>query len=407
MKILILTQYFPPETGAPQNRLFDLAMRWKSRGADITVLTAMPNYPQMTIHKEYKGKVYAFENMDGLKIHRAYIYVNKSKSFTARLLNYFSFVLSSLTIGIIKISKTDYILCESPPLFLGITAYLLSRFKGAKMIFNVSDLWPESAEKLGLVKNKILLNVSVKLEEFLYRKSFFISGQTKGIVKNISGRFPQKKVHWLPNGADFSIYNLVTGDSDWRKQNGFNGSDILFLYAGIIGYAQGLDVILRAAEKLKDLSHVKYILLGEGPVKDDLIEMKEKMHLENVFFYGAVSKSQMPVIIKSVNAGIIPLKKLDLFLGAVPSKIFELLALKKPLLLGVDGEAKELFIEEGKCGIFFKPGDDNDLAAKIRLMISNIDEMNAMGERGREYVYKNFNRDNIAEHFWQQLQQNN
>src|SRR6185436_17262725 len=285
MKILILSQYFPPETGAPQNRLFDLAARLKNKGVDITVLTAMPNYPQMIIHKEYKGKVYAFEIMNDLKIHRAYIYAGRSKSFASRLLNYFSFVFSSLVTGIIKISKTDYIICESPPLFLGITAYLLSRFKRAKMIFNVSDLWPESAEKLGLVKNKFLLKTSVKLEEFLYRKSFLISGQTKGIVKNISGRFPQKKVYWLPNGADFSMYNPHSDDSRWRKQNGFSGSDILFLYAGIIGHAQGLDVILKAAEKLKDLPHVKYILLGEGPVKDDLLEMKKKMHLENVFFY--------------------------------------------------------------------------------------------------------------------------
>ncbi|MEP7170228.1 MAG: glycosyltransferase family 4 protein, partial [Bacteroidota bacterium] len=300
MKILLLTQYFPPETGAPQNRLFELAVRLKNKGAEIIILTAMPNYPQMEIHREFKGRLYAIEEIEGLKIHRAYIYTSKNKSIFSRLLNYFSFVFSSLITGIIKVPKTNYIICESPPLFLGITAYLLSRTKRAKMIFNVSDLWPESAEKLGLVKNKFLLKASRNLEEFLYRKSFFITGQTKGIVKNISERFPAKKVYWLPNGADFSFYDPDRYGSGWKEQHGFKDSDILFLYAGIIGHAQGLDIIIKAAEKLKNFPEVKFILLGDGPLKDELLHKKNKLETENVFFLNTVPKSQMPYVIKSV-----------------------------------------------------------------------------------------------------------
>jgi hypothetical protein len=155
VNILILTQYFPPEIGAPQNRLFELAVRLQKKGASITVLTAMPNYPQMQIHEAYKGKIYKYETMSGMHVHRAWIYVSKSKSILSRLLNYFSFVLTSLWHGLFKVKgQYDFILCESPPLFLGITAYLLKILKGSKLIFNVSDLWPESAEKLGLVTNK-------------------------------------------------------------------------------------------------------------------------------------------------------------------------------------------------------------------------------------------------------------
>ncbi|HKR07536.1 MAG TPA: glycosyltransferase family 4 protein [Bacteroidia bacterium] len=405
MKILILTQYFPPETGAPQNRLFELAIRLKNKGAEIIVLTAMPNYPQLEIYKEFKRKFYAVEEMDGLKVHRSWIYVNKNKTVLSRLLIYFSFVFSSLITGMIKIGRTDYIICESPPLFLGITAFLLSRIKRSKMVFNVSDLWPESAEKLNIIRNKSLLAIASSLEEFLYRKSFFITGQTNGIVKNISERVPGKKVHWIPNGADFSFYHPDGHDSNWRQKNGFKGTDILFLYAGIMGHAQGLDIIISAAEKIKNNREVKFILLGEGPLKNDLLQMKNSKGLENVLFLDGVPKSQMPFIIKAVDAGIIPLKKIDLFLGAIPSKIFELLAMKKTILLGVDGEARELFIEEGKCGLFFAPGDADHLVEQIGVMINDIPGMKAMGERGCEYVRKNFNRNEIAEYLWQQLQQ--
>lgn len=245
MKVLFLTQYFPPEVGAPQNRLFELAVRLKNKGVGITVLTAMPNYPAMEIHEDYIGKEYVYEEMDGLKVHRSAIYVSKSKSIVKRLQNYFSFVWSSYKVGRKKVEGNfDYIFCESPPLFLGISAYLLCKNKGAKLIFNVSDLWPESAEKLGLVTNKFFLHLATILEEFLYKKSVLITGQTQGIVANIQARFPSKEVYWLPNGVDLSYYNPEEVTSNWREENGFSSTDKLFLYAGIIGYAQGLDLSL-------------------------------------------------------------------------------------------------------------------------------------------------------------------
>ena len=189
MKLLILTQYFPPEVGAPQNRLYELAVRLQQKGADVTILTAMPNYPQMEIHQLYKGKCYTKEVVNELTVHRSWIYVSKSKDIFKRLLNYFSFVFSSLFIGLFKLKKQDILLVESPPLFLGITAYFLAKAKRAKLVFNVSDLWPESAEKLGLVNNKMFLKLATYLEEFCYKKASLITGQTQGICANISNRF--------------------------------------------------------------------------------------------------------------------------------------------------------------------------------------------------------------------------
>lgn len=406
MKLLILTQYFPPEVGAPQNRLYELALRLRSKGIDISVLTAMPNYPQMVVHKEYKGKCYCKEDMNGLKIHRSWIYVSNSKSIIPRLLNYFSFVFSSLWFGLFKIKKQDVLLVESPPLFLGITAYLLSRAKGAKMIFNVSDLWPESAEKLEIINNKTLLSLATTLEEFCYRKSALITGQTQGIVRNIKSRFPNKNVYWLKNGVDIKFYDVNKTQQEanaWRKTNGYSEEDFILFYGGIIGHAQGLDIILNAAKILEDKPKIKFVMLGSGPEKERLLALKEELKLNNLEFYDAVPKTKMQEIIMDMNATIVPLKKLDLFKGAIPSKIFENLALKKPILLGLEGEAKELFIDEGNCGLAFEPENTEDLVKQILTLYNNPELSKQLGENGLKYASENFNRDKIAEGLFEEL----
>jgi glycosyltransferase involved in cell wall biosynthesis len=400
VRIIILTQYFPPEIGAPQNRLYEIAIRLVKKGVNVQVLTAMPNYPKMEIDKAYKGKWYTKELMDGMKIHRAWIFVRKSKGIITRLMNYFSFVFTSLWIGVFKLEKADYLLCESPPLFLGISALVLKRAKRAKLIFNVSDLWPESAEKLGLIKNKSILRITTRLEEYLYAKSSLIAGQTQGIVSNIKKRFSDKIVYWLPNGVDISLYNPDKVVSRWREENNFASGDFLFLYAGIIGHAQGLEVILKAAKISKNETGLKWLLLGSGPEKEKLVKMKEELNLTNVFFFETLPKIKMPEVWKAVDVSVVPLKRLDLFKGAIPSKIFEGLAMKKALLLGVEGEAEELFIKEGKSGLSFIPEDAHDLALKAMEMSKGKERIAEFGQNGYNYVKQKFNRDNIAESFY-------
>lgn len=405
MKLLILTQYYPPETGAAQNRLHELAIRLKERGVDIQVLTAMPNYPQMKIYKGYRNKCRHKEQLDGITVYRSWIYAGNSRSVFLRLINYFSFVFTSFFAGLFRTSKCDFILCESPPLFLGITAYLLSRIKKAKLIFNVSDLWPESAEKLGLIKSKPLLRATTKLEEFLYRKSFLISGQTQGIVKNISERIPDKQVYWLRNGAALSYYNPNKITSAWRKDNGFKKKDFLIYYGGIIGHAQGLEVILKAAYRLQKEDDIQFVLMGSGPVKDALLEMKNDMRLANVNFFDTVPKTEIPEVLAAMDISIIPLKKLDLFKGAIPSKIFESLAMKKPILLGVEGEAKDLFIDEGNCGLAFQPENDEELAEKVLLLSRDQEQIISLGNNARSYAELKFDREKIADEFYESLVQ--
>ncbi len=404
MKLLILTQYFPPEVGAPQNRLFELAIRLQQKGVNVSVLTAMPNYPKMEIHKEYVGKNYVYEENSGLKIHRSYIYVSKSKGIIKRLLNYFSFVFSSAWYGKRKIGEVDMILCESPPLFLGYSALYLKRKKKAKLVFNVSDLWPESAEKLGVVTNKFMLKLAYNLEAKLYSKSALVTGQTQGICKSINQRFPKVKTYWLPNGVDMNYYDPEkTVASDWREKNGLSNDDLVFLYAGIIGMAQGLEIILEAAKNLQNNIQIKFVLLGNGPEKSKLLGLKVKYNLKNVIFIDSVSKNEMPAVLKAVNAAIIPLKKLDLFKGAIPSKIFESLAMQIPVLLGVDGEARELFIEKGKCGLYFEPESVKELSERVMQISENPELAKQLGQAGRTYVNEFFNRNIIADKLYNEL----
>lgn len=400
MKIIILTQYFPPETGAPQNRLYNLALQLQKRGAQITVLTGFPHYPKYEIFEGYRGKWLAKEKMDGLDIVRSYIFVNKSSRLIIRLINYFSFVLSSLVAGVFKTGKADLIICESPPLFLGITAVLLKKIKKARLVFNVSDLWPESAIKLGLVTNSVAIRLSTWLEEWIYRNSNQISGQTQGIVKNIQTRFTSKPVFWLRNGVNpVELRTRVTG-FDWRFSNGYAKDDLLLYFGGLIGYAQGLDCILYAADRLRNEKKLHFIIMGDGPDKERLVAISRKLELPNLKFYAGVSKKEIADVLSAVDIAIIPLRKIELFEGAIPSKIFEILALEKPVLLGIKGEAKDLFIDEGKAGLAFEPENDEELAELIRRLKNDPDLSKQLGINGARYAATYFDSQHIADAFW-------
>lgn len=404
MKIYILTQYFPPETGAPQNRLFELALQLLAKGDEVIVLTAMPNYPEMRIKRGYRFRLWKTETISGIKVHRSAIFVSRARWVFARLLNYFSFVFTSFWLGLFKIKKGDYLFCESPPLFLGITAFALSKIKKISLIFNVSDLWPESAEKLGIVTNKFFLKKATGLEEFLYRKSELISGQTMGIVDNIRSRFPQKEVLWLPNGVNTAeIISMQTDKQQWRRKNDFSEDDFLFFYGGILGHAQGLEVILKTADKMRNEDRIKFIILGDGPEKESLMLIADHLELDNVFFYDSISRDKIPEILSSIDVSIIPLRKIELFKGAIPSKIFESLALKKPILLGVEGEAYNLFIKKGNCGLFYEPENAQSLTDAAQQISQDPDLCRQLGENGLNFVKEKFERSVIASKFRSEL----
>jgi len=404
MRLLILTQYFPPETGAPQNRLFELALRLKEKGVDVEILTAMPNYPKMEITEGYKGLKYKEEELEGLKVYRSKIYVSKEKGIIKRLMVYFSFVWSSYKVGK-KLGKYDYLMCESPPLFLGYSAMRLSKKLKAKLIFNVSDLWPESAEKMGIVTNKFFLKMAYNLEAKIYRKSFFISGQATGIVGSIKKRFPEKDVYWLSNGVDTKRIDPAKIEPyGLREKYNIPADHTVYFYGGILGHAQGLQIIINAAVSFKG-EKATFVLMGSGPEKDDLLKLQKEVGADNVIFAEPVGRTEVANVLKEVDASIIPLRKLDVFEGVIPSKIFEVLAMQKPIILGVNGESKAFFIDEAKAGLHYEPENTEALVNAIRYSLDNPEEMIQFGKNGRSYVEEKFDRDLLVNNFYAYLKE--
>lgn len=405
MRIILLSQYFPPEVGAPQNRLFAMAKGLRDKGAGVTVLTAMPNYPDMRIHSDYRGKWSVREHMDGLEVHRVWLFVSKGRGLVARLLNYFSFVFTALLYGLFKLRKANVLLVESPPLFLGITAMLLARAKGAKLVFNVSDLWPESAVQLGLVRNRLAIRLSERLEMRCYRKAALITGQTMGIVDNIRARCPDKTVLWIPNGVDIDLIESVGAVGDVRARHGVPSGAFALAYTGIIGHAQGLEVVLRAAERLRDRPELLFLLVGDGPERAGLMAMAQEKGLRNVRFIDPMPRRDALALVGACDGVVVPLRRNKLFEGAIPSKIFEALALGRPLLLGVEGEAKRLFIEEGNAGLAFTPEDDAALEKAVRRYLDDAAVRVAHGANGARYVREKFDRRQITERLWEGMQE--
>lgn len=395
MKILFLTQYCPPEVGAPQNRIFEFAKKLKEFGHEVSILTAMPNYPKGEIFEGYKGRWLYKQKIDGIKIVRTAIYPTKEKKFLKRLWNYTSFTLSSVIIGAFNIERQDVIITESPPLFLGWSGYLLSKLKGAKFVFNVSDLWPESAITLGILNNRMLINLSFWLEKFCYKKAKLITGQTPGIVSDIIDRgFGENKTYLISNGVDTDLFSKEYYSEDFRKRNGLKGK-FAVCYAGNHGLAQGLEVILNAADELRNEDDIRFVFVGDGAEKDNLIKIKEEKKLDNVIFLPLQPKKNMPKIMASIDAAIVPLKKLNLFKGAFPSKIYETMCSEVPIILAVEGDVADM-IYKADAGIVVKPENPKEMAQAVLRLYNDEALVKRLGHNGRKYVIENYSRQNIT-----------
>jgi glycosyltransferase involved in cell wall biosynthesis len=378
--------------GAPQARLSELAQGLLRHGYRVTVLTAMPNYPQGKVFPDYKG-FFSQEEIAGVTVLRAYIFPTKKASFLPRLLSYFSFVFTSLIIGLFHLRSVDYLLTESPPLFLGISGYLLSRLKKARWIFNVSDLWPESAVHLGVVREGLALRLSYWLEAFFYRHAWLVAGQSKSIIKNIKDRFPQVSTYHLSNGVDPEKFN--SNNTQFTPPTNWLGKTV-FIYAGLHGIAQGLDQIIFAAKTVSHLEDCLFVLVGDGPEKEGLIQQATQLGLQNVQFLAPQSKEQIIPMLAAADVSLVPLK-LNLP-GAVPSKLYEGMASRKPVILIAEGEAAEI-VNQANTGIVVKPGDIEGLVKAIESLAKNPDLRQELGANGRKLVETSYNRHVIIDEF--------
>jgi glycosyltransferase involved in cell wall biosynthesis len=396
MRYVILTQYYPPETGAPQNRLSDLASRLHEMGHEVVVLTALPNYPLGRIHPEYRGHLCKVMHAFGITIYHCWIYPTRSKSLLLRLASYFSFVLSSAILGIFLLPRTDVIFVESPPIFLGFSAWWLSKLKRARVIFNVSDLYPETAISLGYLQNRWLQKIFFRFEAWCYSISAMVTGQTQGIVNSIRRRFPAMPVYLLTNGVN--LEQFPQEDVNWVEA-GDDGAPIVG-YAGILGYAQNLASVLDAAAILKRISPgTKFVFYGDGPLREDLIRQKAHFNLDKVSIAGHLTHGEIIKTMRSWQAGIVPLVNAPLMAGALPSKLFEVMASGRPVVLyAPQGEASELILR-AEAGIWIGPDQPQALAEAIAKLVQDPLRCEALGKNGREFVVKHYNRGKIARGF--------
>jgi glycosyltransferase involved in cell wall biosynthesis len=243
------------------------------------------------------------------------------------------------------------------------------------------------------------------LEKLIYKKSNLVSGQTQGIISNINERFPEIPTHLIRNGIDTKQFNMRGNGKPFRAKHQISDEAFVIAYAGIIGHAQGLEIITEAAKQLLPEKNIVFMMVGDGPVKNDLLEIAQQHQLHNITFIKSVPRNEMPDVIDACDCYVTPLRKNDLFLGAIPSKIFEPLYFGKPVLLGVDGEAKQLFVEEGKCALHFEPENVNALVASIKKLFQDKELYKILGENGHHYVAKHFDRRKLAEQFWKRITQ--
>jgi glycosyltransferase involved in cell wall biosynthesis len=402
LRVGILTQYYPPEIGAPQVRLPELAKRLKQRGHEVTVLTAMPNYPTGHLYPGYRG-LYRREVRDGIPVLRAAIFPTKSVSMVPRMSNYLSFMASSFLIGLFKLPRLDYLVTESPPLFLGITGHLLARLKGSRWLFNVSDLWPDSAVRLGVLRKRLNYRLARRLEAYLYRVSWLVTGQSRETLDSIRGRFPDVNVRHLSNGVDVTSFAPERRSAEARRLL-VPGPEpcVVALYAGLHGIAQGLEQILHAAAALRDLECLRFILVGDGPEKEKLIRLAREKQLTNVRFLDPVAPASVPALVASADIGLVPLKvRLP---GAIPSKLYETMACGLPSVLVAEGEPAQI-VEESGAGLVVRPGDAAGLEQALRRLCADAALRRRLGENGRRIACDRFDRNLILREFVAFLEQ--
>ena len=400
MKILLLTQYFPPEIGAAQNRLNDLASRLSSAGHSVTVLTSLPNYPKGEFFEGFRGKLFMTENSKGLRIVRIWVYATKKKSFLPRILNYLSFSLLSCVAGLFT-GSADVVFAESPPLFLGASGYILSTMKRAQFVLNISDLWPESAVAVGMLRNQRLIRWATRLEEGLYRRATLVTGQTQGIVDSIHHRCPATQVALMTNGVAPEFIELAEQCRAQRERMqlelGVKGKFVVG-YAGLHGLVYGLDDVLEVARSLSDVKDIAFVLIGDGPEKARLQEKALQQKIHNVSFHPSQPAVRMPEILSAMDVALITLKKHDLFKGTLPSKLFEAMGAGIPVVAAMEGEAKSVIVR-ANCGICVEPENVAGISKAILRLFHDPRFGRQLGENGRQYVAVHYNRKVTAERF--------
>jgi glycosyltransferase involved in cell wall biosynthesis len=399
MRILYLSQYFPPEAGATQTRAFEMARNLVRLGHAVTMLAEVPNHPSGIIPPAYRGKLYERADLEGIDVIRVWVKASPVKSFANRMLFYLTYMVNATLVGLFLAGgRYDLIYASSPPLFVGGAALALSRLRRLPLVFEVRDLWPESAVALGEISNPAAVAWATKLEEACYRRARLIVVVTQGILERLQQRgLPAEKLAFVPNGANVDLFQFQPeGRQRLRAELGLQDKFVA-IYAGIHGIAQGLETLVEAARQLRDDPSLHLLLVGEGPKKAEITALVAEHGLTNLTLLPEKPRESMPDYLSAADVAIVPLRNVELFKGALPSKMFDAWACERPVLLSsLEGEARQV-VEAAGGGLCLPPEDPAALARAL-LQLKNDPVANAiMGRQGRAHTIAHYSRQALAE----------
>ena len=402
MKILIITENFYPERNAPSKRLFEHAKFWVKAGNKVTVLTSAPNFPIGKVFNGYKNKLYQSEVIEKIKIIRTWTFIAKNEKFLLRTIDFASFMITSFVFGLFQ-KKYDKIIVSSPQFLPVISGYLLSKIKGSQFILEIRDLWPESIVDLGAMSEKnLFINLFYKIAFFMYKNSDHIFVVTKSFKKYLINKgINENKITVIENGFNFE--KSLTPNLDIDKielKYALNRNQFILSYIGTIGLAHGLETILETAKNMHD---VVFLIIGEGSEKTKLKQIALDEEIKNVIFIDSLKWQEIVNINQIISAHIIHLKDIPLFETVIPSKIFESMALKKPILAGLIGESLKI-IEDSCSGLKVIPENYKSLKNKIDFLKKNPNKLDDFGMNGFELVNKKYNRQILAKKMIQKIQ---
>ena len=397
MRILFFTHYYPPEVNAPASRTSEHCRAWAQAGAEVTVVTCAPNHPHGKVYPGYRNRLWQSETRDGVRIVRLWTWLAANEGFLARVLNYVSYLVAAI-LALPFLPKADVIVTTSPQFFCGLVGLFARPIKRAPWVLEIRDLWPESIVAVGAMKKGFTIRFLEWLEGFAYRQADAIISLTRGFVPHIAARCGDaSKIAVFMNGADLAAFSKSGDGDDVKRKLGLVGK-FVGAYVGTHGMAHGLDTILDAAELLKDEPRFAFLMAGGGAEEARLRAERDKRKLDNVVMLGQRPKAEMPGLWSATDASLILLKRSDTFKTVYPSKMSEAMAMQCPVILGVEGEAKEV-LEAAGAGIAITPESAEELAAAMRRLADDPALAASYGRAGRAYVDQNLDRAKVAARF--------
>jgi colanic acid biosynthesis glycosyl transferase WcaI len=373
-----------------------MCKRWVCAGHDVTVITCAPNHPDGVVYEGYKNNLYQSKFIDGIRTIRVWTYIAANEGTIKRIGNFLSYMVSATLAGLL-IKRPDVVIATSPQFFCGWAGFFVAWLKCKPFILEIRDLWPETISAIGAIGNQRVLRILEYLERRLYAAATHIVTVGDGYkAKLVEKKVASNDITVITNGADLDLFNPRKPNAELIKRYGLKGRFVC-AYVGTIGMCSGLDVVLRAAQVFKEMGHdnFRFLMVGDGAEKSVLEQKASDQGLDNVIFSGRQPKELVPNFISIADACLIHLKKLELFRTVLPSKIFEAMAMAKPVILGVEGNAADL-ICGSDTGICIEPENELELVAAIKRLAVEGQQAWRFGRNGRTYVIKYFNRDTLA-----------